>query len=83
MVFVDFRNSLAARPFKRTHEGAKFASASAQDLAPRELALLRRFTGVTLLEYLLAPDEPMNEMVELAWGLTARGLIAPAKDVRH
>jgi hypothetical protein len=48
----------------------------------RQLSLLRRFTGETLFELLVAPDEPMDEMVEFAWQLHERGLIASASDTR-
>lgn len=83
MAPVDFQARLLAQAFKRTHEGAIYASVSAQDLLPGQLALLRRFTGATPLEYLLAPDESIPQMVELARALKARGLIAAVESRRH
>jgi hypothetical protein len=83
MVPVDFEAGLLAQAFKRTHRGAVYASVNAENLLPEQLALLRRFTGATPLKFLLAPDEPVQQMVKLARALKAHGLIAAVESRRH
>lgn len=61
---------------RRTEKGMRHAFFVSTDLPPRQLALLRRFTGETLLEYLVAPDEPLGEVCADAYELHLRGLIA-------
>lgn len=80
MLDLQIRTLLATQPMRRTDKGGRVALSMASDLPARQLALLRRFTGETLLEYLAGPDEPLAELYADAVALHARGLIAPASE---
>lgn len=82
MVPIEFRAMLAAQPMGRTAKGARLALAAASDLPQQQVALLRRFTGETLLEYLVASTEPMESVYGDAFALYERGLIAPNHEPR-
>lgn len=75
-----FKALLAAQPMRRTEKGMRHAFVVLTDLPQRQLALLRRFTGETLLEYLVAPDESLVELYADAFALYRRGLIAASSD---
>lgn len=78
MVELEMKALLATQPMRRTDKGARVVLAMTSDLPARQLALLQRFTGETLLEYLAGPDEPMTDLYADAGALCSRGLIAPA-----
>lgn len=82
MVPIEFRAMLAAQPMSRTAKGARLALAVASALPQQQVALLRRFTGETLLEYLVASTEPMEGVYADAFALYERGLIAPSNEPR-
>lgn len=82
MVPIEFKVRLVSEPFRRTQRGRKVALLLSYGMPERQLSLLRRFTGETLFELLVASDEPMDEMVEFAWQLHEHGLIASASDMR-
>lgn len=77
---VEFKARLAVEPFRRTKKGTRLAALIANDMPERDLALLRRFTGLTLFEYLLAMDEHAEEMTAIAWSLHERKLITPCSE---
>lgn len=78
MVELEMKALLATQPMRRTDKGARVVLSMASDLPARQLALLRRLTGETLLEYLAGPDELMTDLYADAVALCSRGLIAPA-----
>lgn len=82
MVSIEFRAMLAAQPMRRTSKGARLALAMASDLPHQQVALLRRFTGETLVEYLVSASEPLESVYADAFALYERGLIAPSDEPR-
>lgn len=77
LVPMDFKVSLVRVPYARTTKGRRTAMIVAHDMPDRRMALLRRFTGETLFEFLIASDENSEEMVAEAWELFSRGMIEP------
>lgn len=65
---------------RRTEKGTRHAFVVSTGLPQRQLALQRRFTVETLLEYLVAPDESLVQLYADAFALYRRGLIAAAAD---
>jgi hypothetical protein len=80
---LEMKALLATQPMRRTEKGARVVLSMASDLSARQLALLRRFTGETLLEYLAGPNEPMADLYADAIALHSRGLIAPASEFQQ
>lgn len=80
MLELEMKALLATQPMRRTDKGGRVVLSMASDLPARQLALLRRFTGETLLEYLAGPDEPLDDLYADAVALHSRGLIAPASE---
>lgn len=77
MAPVEFKASLVRVPYARTAKGRRVAGMVAHDMPSRRMRLLRRFTGETLFEYLVASDEDQEEMMDEAWSLFRCGLIEP------
>lgn len=77
MELIEFKSLLANRPMRRTAKGARIAIGMASDLPERQTSLLRRFTGATLFEHLIASDEPIEAACRDAHALFQRGLIEP------
>jgi hypothetical protein len=82
MVPIEFKALLAGQPMRRTAKGIRLACGMTSDLPHRQLALLRRFTGETLLEYLVGASEPMEEVYADAYALFVRQLIVPSQEPR-
>lgn len=80
MLELEMKALLATQPMRRTDKGGRVVLSMASDLPARQLALLRRFTGETLLEYLAGPDEQLADLYADAVALHSRGLIAPASE---
>jgi hypothetical protein len=72
MEIAEFSALAVREPFRRTEKGQRALGARASSLTLDERALLGRFTGETLLEYLVAPGESDREMLEVARQLFRR-----------
>jgi hypothetical protein len=83
MVPMEFKVSLLCEPYARTVKGRRMVTIAAHDMPAQRMALLRRFTGETLFEFLIAGDESGEEMVAQAWELYSRGLIAPRSRLKE
>lgn len=78
MVPIEFRAMLAAQPMSRTAKGARLALAVASDLPQQQVALLRRFTGETLLEYLWRPLSRWRASTPMLSRYMSAGSLRPA-----
>ncbi|MFN5048166.1 hypothetical protein [Roseateles sp.] len=72
---MEFKASLVHEPYGRTAKGRRVVAMVAHDMPGRRMGLLRRFTGETLFEFLIAGDESSEEMMAEAWELFSQGLI--------